>query len=108
MMFVFSHFLACIAPWELIPAWYNPTVRMRHCAMSQRMSRALDNDITMQELSFGSHKIPQTDTFAATKHSFAFVNIKPIVPGTLRTIHLPVQIRPTGCHLLHTALSNLA
>lgn len=35
----------------------------------------------LQELAFGRLKIPKGQVFAATEQSYAFVNLKPIVPG---------------------------
>ena len=37
----------------------------------------------MQELPFGRFSIPNSQVFAVTEQSYAFVNLKPIVPGML-------------------------
>lgn len=35
----------------------------------------------MQGYTFGKWPIAASEVFAASKHAFAFVNLKPIVPG---------------------------
>ena len=37
--------------------------------------------VPTQDQQFGPHKICASETFARTKLSFAFVNLKPVVPG---------------------------
>ena len=37
--------------------------------------------VPTQDQQFGPHKICKSEIFAGTKLSFAFVNLKPVVPG---------------------------
>ena len=43
--------------------------------------------VPTQDQQFGPHKICKSEIFAGTKLSFAFVNLKPVVPGARSPIH---------------------
>ena len=54
----------------------------------------------LQDHQFGPHTIRTAEVFASTKLSFAFVNLKPVVPGMrpLRLAIVPAMIWPL-CHV---------
>ncbi len=68
----------------------------------------LKEKIMEQDYTFGPHLIRRTEVFAETPLSFAFVNLKPVVPGRwLRAVIMTPLYAQSLMRLLDTFLSTL-
>lgn len=61
-------------------------------------AKAEKNESSSTHRPFGPHAVPASHVFALTTHSFAFVNLKPVVPGHVLISPKRVVPRLSGLH----------